>query len=96
MLPMFAMLFSYPFKLNPWLEFSLATVIQFVIGARFYRGAWTSLKNKQANMDTLVALGTSAAYFYSCYVLLFINGVDRHVYFESSAVVITFVTIGKW
>jgi Cu+-exporting ATPase len=96
MAPMFAMLFNSSFKLNPWLEFSLATVIQFVIGARFYRGAWTSLKNKQANMDTLVALGTSAAYFYSCYVLLFINSVDRHFYFESSAVVITFVTIGKW
>jgi len=95
-LPMLAMLFSYPLTLNPWLEFALASVVQFIVGAKFYRGAWRSLKSKQANMDTLVALGTSAAYFYSCYVLIFMSGGERHFYFETSAVVITFVTIGKW
>jgi len=95
-LPMLAMMFNYTLILNPWLQLALASVVQFIVGAKFYRGAWRSLKSRQANMDTLVALGTSAAFFYSCYVLLFMNGADRHFYFETSAVVITFVTIGKW
>jgi len=65
-----------------WLQFLLASPVQFYFGARFYRSAFHSLKNKSANMDVLVALGTSAAYF---------SG-----YFESSAVVITLVLLGKW
>ncbi|WP_435276189.1 heavy metal translocating P-type ATPase [Psychrobium sp. nBUS_13] len=93
--PMFAMLFSIEFMLIGWLEFVLGTLVQFVIGAPFYRGALQSLKNKAANMDTLVVLGTSAAYFYSCY-LLFWLGREGGLYFESSAVIITFISIGKW
>ncbi len=93
--PMFAMLFSIEFMLIGWLEFILGSVVQFVIGAPFYRGALQSLKNKAANMDTLVVLGTSAAYFYSCY-LLFGLGREGGLYFESSAVIITFISIGKW
>jgi len=97
MMPMAAMIFGLALILNPWLEFGLATVVQFYIGRRYYRGAWHSLKSRSANMDTLVALGTSAAYFYSCY-LLFSDWQTTHgkLYFEASTVIITFVSIGKW
>ena len=70
----------------------LATPIQFYIGWQFYQGAWTALKNHSANMDTLIAMGTSAAYFYSVYVVL--SGTD-HQYFEASAVLITLVIFGN-
>jgi len=76
------------------LEFILATPVQFYIGARFYKGAWHSIKDKAANMDLLVALGTSAAYFYSLSILIF--GLDHPLYFESSTLVITLVTVGKY
>ena len=66
----------------------LATPIQFFIGWGFYVGSWTALKNKSANMDSLIALGTSAAYFFSVYVVLSGQG---HQYFEASAVLITLV-----
>ncbi|MCW8995104.1 MAG: HAD-IC family P-type ATPase, partial [Psychromonas sp.] len=68
--------------------------VQFIIGARFYKGAWSSLKNFTTNMDVLIALGSSAAYFYS--LAVFISGADRPLYFESSALVITLVTLGKY
>jgi Cu+-exporting ATPase len=80
--------------LPPILEFILATPVQFIIGARFYKGAWNSVKDRSANMDLLVVLGTSSAYFYSLYVLT--TGIDSALYFESSALVITFVTLGKY
>jgi len=80
--------------LAPWLEFILATPVQFIIGARFYKGAWLSLKNFTTNMDVLIALGTSAAYFYSLYI--FLSGANQALYFESSALVITLVTLGKY
>ena len=80
--------------LSPWLEFMLATPVQFIIGSRFYKGAWLSLKNFTTNMDVLVVLGTSAAYFYSLTVLL--SGSNQPLYFESSALVITLVTLGKY
>jgi P-type Cu+ transporter len=76
-----------------WILFILATPVQFIAGAPFYRGAWSSLKNKTASMDTLIALGTSAAYFYSVYVILFEPGLDQ--YFETAAILITFVVMGK-
>ncbi|MCP5079560.1 MAG: copper-translocating P-type ATPase [Psychromonas sp.] len=76
------------------LEFLLATPVQFYIGARFYKGAWFSLKDRSANMDLLVALGTSAAYFYSLYILLI--DLNQALYFESSTLVITLVTLGKF
>jgi Cu+-exporting ATPase len=60
----------FPWHLPAWLELVLATPVQFWIGARFYRGAWLAIKNRSANMDVLVATGTSAAYFYSLYLLL--------------------------
>ncbi len=74
------------------IQFLLATPIQFWLGLRFYKGALSALKAKAGNMDLLVALGTSAAYFLSVYHLMFSPG---HLYFESSAVVITLVLLGK-
>ena len=81
------------FMLPGWLQFLLATPVQFWIGWRFYSGAWSSLKNGGANMDVLVALGTSAAYLMSCAVLLF--DLDQPIYFEASATLITLVLLGK-
>ena len=81
------------FMLPDWLPFVLATPVQFWIGRRFYTGAWSSLKGGGANMDVLIALGTSAAYFMSCAVILL--NLDQPVYFESSAALITLVLFGK-
>src|SRR5699024_5005258 len=83
--------------MNPWFQLALATPVQFIIGAQFYKGAYTSLKNKSANMDVLVALGTSAAYFYSLYLAFeWMNagsvGVPE-LYFEASAVIITLILL---
>jgi Cu+-exporting ATPase len=80
--------------LPPWLQLALATPVQFVSGARFYAGAYRSLRGGGANMDVLVALGTSMAYFFSAAVVLW--RLDLHVYFEAAAVVITLVLLGKW
>lgn len=77
---------------NGRLQLVLATLVQFIVGARFYKGAFLSLKNHSPNMDVLIALGTTAAYGYSLYNL--IAGGD-HLYFESSAMVITLVLLGK-
>jgi Cu+-exporting ATPase len=77
-----------------WLQCVLATPVQFWIGARFYRGAWNALRGGGANMDVLVALGTSMAYLYSLTVT-FAGWHALHVYFEASAMVITLVLLGK-
>ena len=79
--------------LNPWVQMALATPIQFIIGWQFYEGAYKALRNKSANMDVLVALGTSAAYFYSVYLVL--QGQHHALYFETSAVLITLIILGK-
>lgn len=87
------------FLMNPWVQLALATPVQFIVGAQFYKGAYTSLKNKSANMDVLVALGTSAAYFYSIYLSFewMIAGSigEPELYFEASAVIITLIVLGK-
>lgn len=93
-LAMVSMLFGHTPLLTPWLEFALATPIQFIIGARFYKGAWQSIKNYSANMDVLVILGTSAAYFFSVYLLL--TNHQQHLYFETSSLVIVLIRIGKY
>ncbi len=72
----------------------LATPVQFYVGWQFYRGAWHSLRNFSASMDTLIAIGTSAAYFYSVYVVLFEPELGQ--YFETGAILITFVMLGKY
>ena len=83
--------------LMPAAEVLLATPIQFVLGARFYRSAWQALRARAANMDVLVALGTSAAYGYSWYLLLTLGAAaDGALYFEACAVIITLVLLGKW
>ena len=82
-----------PIPFQNYIMWALATPIQFYIGSQFYVGSWAALKNKSANMDSLIALGTSAAYFFSVYVVL--SGVG-HQYFEASAVLITLVIFGKY
>ena len=84
--------------MNPWFQFALATPVQFIIGWQFYVGAYKSLRNKSANMDVLVALGTSAAYFYSLYESISSighHGHNVHLYYETSAVLITLILLGK-
>jgi Cu+-exporting ATPase len=71
----------------------LATPVQFFVGWQFYKGTFNALKQKTATMDTLIAVGTTAAYFYSVYVLLFSEG---DLYFDTSAVLITLVILGKY
>lgn len=85
--------------MNPWFQFALATPVQFVIGWQFYVGAYKNLRNGGANMDVLVALGTSAAYFYSLYEALKTignPGYMPHLYFETSAILITLILFGKY
>ncbi len=85
--------------MNPWLQFALATPVQFYIGGPFYVGAYRALKNKSANMDVLVALGTSAAYFYSLLEALrsaYWPGYEPQLYFETSAILITLILVGKY
>jgi Cu+-exporting ATPase len=77
-----------------WLFLALATPVQFYTGGDYYTGAWKSLKNGSANMDVLVAMGSSVAYFYSLVVLLY-SSLGEHVYFETSAVIITLIKLGK-
>ncbi|MBS8264544.1 Cu(2+)-exporting ATPase [Mesobacillus boroniphilus] len=84
--------------MNPWFQLLLATPVQFWIGGQFYVGAYKSLKNKSANMDVLVALGTSAAYFYSLAEAIKTIGNPNympHLYFETSAILITLILVGK-
>lgn len=85
--------------MNPWFQFLLTTPIQFVIGWQFYVGAYKNLRTKSANMDVLVALGTSAAYFYSLYEAMKTIGnptYEPHLYFETSAILITLILFGKY
>jgi P-type Cu+ transporter len=77
-----------------WLALLFATPVQFVLGARFYIAGWKALRARTGNMDLLVALGTSAAYFYS--LILVVSGTARPTYFEAAAVVITLVLLGRW
>ncbi|MGO1098324.1 heavy metal translocating P-type ATPase [Priestia megaterium] len=84
--------------MNPWVQLALATTVQFVVGKQFYVGAFKALRNKSANMDVLVALGTSAAYFYSLYSSLKSLGSSAHtdqLYYETSAILITLILLGK-
>jgi len=93
--PMLASLFGAHWMLPGWLQLALATPVQFWLGARFYRAGWKALMAGSGNMDLLVAVGTSAAYGLSLYLLLTQVGA-MHLYFEASAVVISLVLLGKW
>ena len=86
---------------NPWFQLVLTAPVQFWCGFSFYGNAWKSLKRHTASMDTLIALGTSAAYFYSVFATLFpsalINqGLMPEVYYETAAIVITLILLGRW
>src|SRR5690625_2191577 len=87
------------FLMNPWVQLALATPVQFYIGWQFYEGAYKSLRNKSANMDVLVALGTSAAFVYSLFLTYEWIQAGQigypDLYFEASAVIITLVILGK-
>ncbi len=101
LLVIFSMLPVPEFFKNPYFLLALSTPVQFFAGRRFYQGAWSALQNKSSNMDTLVALGSSVAYFYSLSVVLapgfFLqNNLDAHLYFETAAVIITFILLGKY
>lgn len=96
-LPLFSAMFFHMAGIhtiltNGWFQLILATPVQFLIGYRFYKGAYNSLRGGGANMDVLVSMGTSAAYFYSIYNLII--GVHEY-YFEASAVIITLILLGK-
>jgi P-type Cu+ transporter len=77
-----------------WLMFAMATPVQFYVGWQYYVGAYKALRNGSANMDVLIAMGTSAAYFYSIPVMLGL--IPGHVYFETAAVIITLIKLGKF
>ncbi|MFQ5594486.1 MAG: heavy metal translocating P-type ATPase [Anaerolineae bacterium] len=79
---------------GPWIAFALATPVQFYLGRDFYVSAWKATRNRTANMDTLVALGSSVAYFYSATVLIF--GIAGPIYFETAAMILTFIVMGKY
>ena len=88
--------------MNPWFQLALATPVQLAIGGPFYVGAWKALRNRSANMDVLVALGTSAAYLYSLFLTLewaLADGAAAHrmpdLYYETSALLITLIVLGK-
>ncbi len=95
-LPMLGDLFGRHWMLPAWWQFALATPVQFWLGARFYRAGWKALAARSANMDVLVALGTSAAYGLSLVLWWRDPQGMPHLYFESAAVVITLVLLGKW
>ena len=92
---MVGMLFNPGWALSGWVQLLLAAPIQFIAGARFYRGAFAAIRNRAGNMDTLVALGTTAAFGLSVVQMMQSPGAP-HLYFEASAAVITLVLLGKW
>ncbi len=100
LLAMAGQIFGFDLMPSPPFQFVLATVVQFYLGARFYRSAWKALRSGVATMDLLVALGTTAAYGLSVYLwtAALEHGPEHvpHLYFESSSVVIAFVLLGKW
>jgi Cu+-exporting ATPase len=90
--------------MNPWLQLALATPVQFYSGKPFYKGAWNALKHGSSDMNTLIAVGTSAAYFYSLAAILFPgffevagmgNGGSPPLYFDTSAAIITLILLGR-
>ena len=96
-LPMLGDLWGQHWMLPAWLQFALATPVQFILGVRFYKAGWHALKAFTGNMDLLVSLGTTAGWLLSVWLWLTAHeGHAPHLYFEGSAVVITLVLLGKW
>ncbi len=97
MLPMLGDLWGQHWMLPAWLQFALATPVQFILGARFYKAGWHAAKALSGNMDLLVSMGTSAGWALSVWLWLSAPAdAMPHLYFEASAVVITLVLLGKW
>ena len=95
--PMLLRVFGFEWMPDGWLQLALATPVQFWLGARFYRAGWKALRAGSGNMDLLVALGTSAAFGLSVYLLIRHAGHGAtHLYFEAAAAVVTLVLLGKW
>ena len=96
-LPMVGDLFGQHWMLPAWMQFALATPVQFILGARFYKAGWHALKALTGNMDLLVAIGTTAGWALSMWLWLTSEPSSMvHLYFEGSAVVVTLVLLGKW
>jgi Cu+-exporting ATPase len=94
-LQMLAMALGFSWSLDPWLQLALAAPVQFVAGARFYAGAWKAVSRASGNMDLLVALGSTAAFGLSLWLML--RGGHAHaLYFEASVIIITMVLLGQW
>ncbi|HOM01869.1 MAG TPA: heavy metal translocating P-type ATPase [Acetivibrio sp.] len=89
-----------PFLHNEYFQLVIATPVQFIIGFRFYRNAYHAIKARSANMDVLIAMGTSAAYFFSIYNAFFTHpmemGMMKELYFEASSTIITLILLGKY
>ena len=95
--PMVAAWLGLNWHLAPLVQLALALPVQVIVGARFYRGAFKALTSGAANMDVLVALGTSAAFFFSLYQVFALgSGAMGHLYFEASAAILTLIVFGKW
>jgi len=86
--------FAPDFLQNPTVLFILATPVQFYVGRDFYRGAWAAFRNKTADMNTLIAIGTSAAYLYSTFITL--SGAASGIYFDTAAVITTLILLGRY
>ena len=95
-IPTFILSMVSPFSMENtgWIMLGLATPVQFYIGAQFYAGTFKALRNGRANMDTLIALGTSAAYIYS--LLAVIGVITGDVYFDTAALIISIILLGRW
>lgn len=90
---------GFDFLHNEYFQLAIATPVQFVVGFRFYKHAYLALKSKSANMDVLIAMGTSAAYLYSVYNIFYQTvemGMMKDLYFEAAAVIITLILLGKY
>ena len=95
--PMLLQLIGVDWMLGSWVQLALATPVQFGLGWRFYRAGWKAVRAGAGNMDLLVAIGTSAAYGLSVYLLFqYLDHGTPHLYFDASAAVITLVRLGKW
>ena len=100
-IPIVVMMLTPAFKYMEYLLWALATPVQFWAGWRFYKGAWGALRHRTTDMNTLIAVGTSAAYIYSVIATLFpsiftSNGLMAHVYFDTSSAIITLILLGRY
>src|SRR3989344_5980168 len=94
-IPIMILSFGFSVPYQSWILLVLSSPVQIFLGWGYYRGSWIALKNKNATMDTLIALGTTAAFAYSV-AAIFFPSIGAELYFDTSAVILTFITLGKW